>query len=283
MKIQFILLLSILFLLSCTNQKQEESVFNAQKDTLVNENPKAEEDESDITLPSPAQIAVMFNRANLKYAYGLTAQIANDKTGGTFEFALRLGIYSADLFYCLLNKQSEEAKKYYLKCYSMSEKIGMQSSFSDDILNRLMKNIDKKDSVIQLLSLIQSNIDTYTQSENKEYITYIAFTGGWIESIYIATKVFEQNTNNKELSYLITEQLLIGNTLLKALKKYEKNEPNISKLISDVQKVMNCFNQLQSIQQYQNQEEDTQFALDKNDLLKIIKEIETIRQLFIQY
>lgn len=268
---------------ACDSPKQQEES-NIQISSSDTVHTTDDEDENAVALPSPAQIAVIYNKADLKYVDGITAQIPNDKTGGELEHALRLGIYSADLFYCLLNKQLEPTKNYFMKCREMSENIGMGSVFSPDIMKRMEKNIENKDSLINLLSVLQFETDNRLQTENKEHITYIAFTGGWIESIYIASKVLDKNPGNKNLPYLITEQILIGNTLLKALKQYQSKEPAIEKLITEVTRIMNAFNQLQSVQKYQQQDEESEtISISEEELKTITSEINTVRQSFLKY
>lgn len=269
---------------ACNSSKQPEESNLQTSDTLKQNTSEETEQDNEFTLPSPAQIAVIFNKANLKYIDGITAQIPNDKTGGEFEYSLRLGIYTADLFYCLLNKQLEQSKNYFIKCREMSENIGIGSVFSPDMMKRMEKNIEKKDSLITLLSVLQFETDNRLQTENKEHITYIAFTGGWIESIYIASKVLDKNPDNKNLPYLITEQILIGNTLLKALKQYQSKEPAIEKLITEVTRIMNAFNQLQSVQKYQQQDEESEtISINEEELKTITSEINNARQSFLKY
>lgn len=280
-RIGLIVFTIIFFTVGCSEKTGESVVLDKEnKDSTnvidVNEN------EKEYGLPSASQIAVIFNKADLKYMPEITSKIDNEAAGGTFEFAIRLGIYSADFFYCILNNQLEEAKNYFLKCNNLTEKLGMKDIFTKTIMTKIERNINNKDSIISALSEIQYVMDNYIQSENKEYIQHIAFAGGWIESMHIAVKVYEKNHQNKSIPYLLTEQIMIGETLLSMFENDKKMEPNVARLSSDITELVKVFKSLKTIQDSQNAD-DKEIVLTDEELKIISEKINVLHQKIIGY
>ena len=82
-------------------------------------------------LPSALQIAHIYRKSGLKYFPNLTSEIKNvDKYVTETSKLQNLGVYSADLCYVALNKQTQE-QLYYLKAMmDMSGDLGFSSVFS---------------------------------------------------------------------------------------------------------------------------------------------------------
>src|ERR1035437_8275242 len=79
-------------------------------------------------LPSPLQIASLFKKSGLKFIEGITnAQNDPAKYTSNFSKSLNLGIYGADLAYCVLNKQNQEAMNYMKASTQLSGSLGMGS------------------------------------------------------------------------------------------------------------------------------------------------------------
>src|ERR1051325_2178939 len=102
MKIRFAALIPLLFAVACSNEQPpvDNKDSNPKEDTTA----KVDIDENSSALPSPLRVALMFQRSGLKYLPDLTNGV--DKSTNyttTFTRAENMGIYSADLAYCVLN------------------------------------------------------------------------------------------------------------------------------------------------------------------------------------
>jgi hypothetical protein len=101
----------------------------------------------------------------------------------------------------------------------MGASLGLNSAFeSDNMAQRFDKNISNEDSVIKIVSSVQLKTDVMFEQNKQKHITVIAFTGAWTESMYIALEVYAKDKNKKVLGSLL-EQLLLSETVVKALKK----------------------------------------------------------------
>jgi len=266
--------LMTIFLVSCSNEPKTNENEIQITDTLSTQ---PEEEDKTYSLPSAEHVAVMFKKSNLKYISGVTTKVENKESGGELENTLRLGIYSADFFYNLLNNQWAESEKYFLVCKFYADKIGLKEVFTEEILNKLKTNIQNTDSIIKILSDIQYNLDNKVQYENKNHLIPLAFTGAWIESLNIAVQVSKKGHVNPEVNNLLTENILIGNTLLKLLHNELKKDSKIKDVIDIVEELMKEFNALQSVQKNIDNE-GVEFTLTKDELNKLFQAIESSHQ-----
>ena len=235
-----------------------------------------DDNEVSYNLPSALQIAYVFKKSGA----GFVPSLLNDKASSNkyntsnYKRAVNFGIYSADLAYCLFNKKYQESKEYLKACKDMGTFLGLNSAFeSDNMAQRFDKNIANEDSVIKIVSSVQLKTDVMFEQNKQKHITVIAFTGAWTESMYIALEVYAKDKNKKVLSSLL-EQLLLSETIIKALKSHEASEKEMSTLISSVEKINTEFNAIASVKSAIEKDEEMDFnSMAVTDAeLKIISE-----------
>lgn len=230
-------------------------------------------------LPSPLQIAYIFKKSGLKYETGIVNAANNaSKYSSVFSQSLNLGVYSSDMAYCVLNKQNQEAISYLKTVKNLSDKLGMSSAFdSDGLIQRFEKNIAIEDSIMFILAEIQRKSDEALASGNKLETSAIIFSGAWLESMYIGSKI-AMKTKNKNFSGQIVDQMGILDNLLKALKSQEAKDSNIAGLLTDLNSVKNIYNSFESVK---NLSPDSEAAADLKitdaEMSSISKKIEELR------
>ena len=220
-----------------------------------------DDNEVSYNLPSALQIAYVFKKSGA----GFVPSLLNDKASSNkyntsnYKRAVNFGIYSADLAYCLFNKKYQESKEYLKACKDMGTFLGLNSAFeSDNMAQRFDKNIANEDSVIKIVSSVQLKTDVMFEQNKQKHITVIAFTGAWTESMYIALEVYAKDKNKKVLASLL-EQLLLSETIIKALKSHEASEKEMGTLISAVEKINSEFNAIASIKSAIEKDEEMDF------------------------
>ena len=220
-----------------------------------------DDNEVSYNLPSALQIAYVFKKSGA----GFVPSLLNDKASSNkyntsnYKRAVNFGIYSADLAYCLFNKKYQDSKEYLKACKDMGTFLGLNSAFeSDNMAQRFDKNIANEDSVIKIVSSVQLKTDVMFEQNKQKHITVIAFTGAWTESMYIALEVYAKDKNKKVLASLL-EQLLLSETIIKALKSHEASEKEMGTLISAVEKINSEFNAIASIKSAIEKDEEMDF------------------------
>jgi hypothetical protein len=226
---------------SCHSNNNSSTV-PVQKDTTATVKTQPSADTDNIMLPSPLQIGSIFKNAGLVYVAGLTNSIKETTQYTTsFSQALNMGVYGADLSYCVLNKQSQEALNYLKLLRSLADKLGFGSVFeSNNMAKRFQDNLNSEDSLSGLIADLQMNADTYLTTNKEKYISSVTFAGAWVESMYIGSKVYDQK-KNANVSQRISEQMNILDNLLKSLNNHKGQDTHIADLISSLKGIQDTY------------------------------------------
>ena len=241
-------------------------------------------DDNEVTynLPSALQIAYVFKKSGAGFVPSLLNDKANTNKYNTSNYkrAVNFGVYSADLAYCLFNKKYQESKEYLKACKDMGGHLGLNSAFeSDNMAQRFDKNISNEDSVIKIVSSVQLKTDVMFEQNKQKHITVIAFAGAWTESMYIALEVYAKDKNKKVLGSLL-EQLLLSETIIKALKSHQTAETEMPTLISAVENINTQFNAIASVKAAIEKDEEMDFntiAVTDAELKTISESVKSLR------
>src|ERR1035437_10600785 len=187
---------------SCGSNKEDENNA-ASADTAKTVAPKDTNSAAEnffFSLPSPLVMAKVFKRTGLKYAEGVANSPDNvSKYTSTQSKTLNLGVYSADLAYTVLNKQTQQATKYMESVKRLSDDLGMSSLFSTDkYLTRFKDNLENEDSLITIVAQLKGEMDIFMRDNDKEKQTLMIFVGAWVENMYIATQLTKESNKDHE-------------------------------------------------------------------------------------
>lgn len=273
-----------LMLFACGSDTRDENTDTAPVDSLAGEQDTASaSNEPSYTLPSPLQIAAIFKKSGLKYMEGITNPPENvTKYNSNTSKAIALGVYSSDLCYNVLNKQSQNATNYLKTTRELGTQLGMESVFGMNNLNqRFEANINREDSLPLLIAELQLQTDMYLEDNEKEHVSAIVFAGAWIESMYIGSKVFEK-TKDEKISSKISEQMTILESIIKVLKSYEKRDADITGILAELTAIQDMYNNFESVKKaVADEDEEAEIRLTNDELAQLAKRIGETRQKFI--
>lgn len=256
---------------------------NNGNDSLANDTMAENEDEmqdaQDNLLPSPLQIAYIFKKSGLKYVPG-TAHDASQAANYSSQYAqsIALGLYSSDLAYCVLNKQSNDARNYMKAVKDLSDKLGMAAVFnSDDLMQRFDANIGNEDSIMFILSELQSKSDDFFSTNERHVTAAQVFSGAWIESMYIASKV--SKGKDSKLAEQLADQMSILESLIKELKKHEADDTNITGLLAQLTSVNDIILGIPGVKEMMESETPDQVKITPTEeqLKNLASKLEEIR------
>lgn len=280
-------LLSIFILstfISCGgNNETKESV--AETPAIDSTATAEASEEVSYNLPSPLQIASLFKKSGLKFIQGVTnSQKDASKYTSNYNKSLNLGIYGADLAYCVLNKQKQEALSYMKSSTQLAGDLGMTSIFEEGgFVKRFEKNINSEDSLRNIIAELQMATDTYLEDNEQQQISAIAFSGAWVEAMYIGSKVFEKS-KDKKLNNKISEQMTILTKIINVLKVHESKEPGITSLVTEMTGLLDVYNGFESVKKSKtNIEEDSSLVVEltEAETTELVKKITEIREKFV--
>ncbi len=214
----------------------------------------------------------------MTYIYGITSdQKDPSKYTSKYSKSLNMGIYSADLAYNVINKQKQEALTYMKLSKQLADDLGMGSAFEEgNTLTRFEKNLDNEDSLMYIVADLQMSTDIYLQDNEQQEISSIAFSGAWIESMYIGSKVFEKSKDIK-VNNKISEQMTIMNQIMGVLEKQQAKDPGIVGLLAHLKSIKSVYDSFESVKSYQPTEEGLNEVIHLSE-----QEVETLSKTIVE-
>lgn len=280
-----LLLIAISALVFSCGQPPHESENKAEPimdslllDSAITQTETEDGNTNEIDLPSPLRIATTFKRSGLKFMEASMNPVDNAKNyNNSFSKALNLGVYSADMAYCLLNKQYSQSKNYLKTCKDLGSEIGLSSAFeANNLAQRFEKNIGKDDTLMKLVSDLQMQTDLVLEKNKQNHISVLLFTGAWLETLHSASQVYLKGET--KMSSIILEQLSFAGVVIKALNQQKAKDENIAGLVSDIDAIYSEFNNIPEIKIIDINEADySSLKISDLALKSLCEKIETLR------
>ena len=277
-------------LFSCgTDKTNETNGDNKNDSTAMNDSTKEDDmqqvDATTYLLPSPLQIAYIFKKSGLKYVAGTAHDVKKQNEYSTsYAQSLALGIYSSDLAYCVLNKEKQEAINYMNAVKALSDKLGMSTVFdSESLLKRFEVNIGNEDSIMFILSEIQSKSDDFFSSNDRQMSAAIVFSGAWVESMYIASHVLPK-TKDSKLASQLADQMGILENLVKELKRHESKDTNIATLLGNLNAIHDIIAGIPGVKEMMDSDKPSEVKISASEqqLKDLAKKLEEVRMMIIK-
>jgi len=280
-----IILLSILSFTAACGETIEEKEVHSE----ISQGKIAEESDDEVSSdyefipPSTLQIASIFKKAGLIYDLNLTNPIIrSDGYSTKFSQTLAFGVYSSDLAYSVMHEKYNEASDFLKTLRTLGAKIGLETIFSSsDLIERFEANIGNQDSIIEILIFVQENTDDYIEENGEVDLSVIYFTGAWIEGMYMGANTAMKD-QEKRIGVLISEQMTIGEILVKGLKHIEDQNDDITDLIDDIQDLVNTYHNLESVKTLGEEADYIDIVLTKDETILMSGKIVELRESIVQ-
>ena len=238
-----------LFIFSCSSddKKVDEKVQKSinEDEKLTNDFNKAKQ--IFYALPSPIETAMLIKRANTQFDETIlnpTENVSNYNTSKNK--ALNLGIYGADLSYASLFEQTQISIKYLSTTKTIADELGLMNIVDKNISDRLENNVNNRDSCMGIISEIFTNSNAALKENGRPEIATMIIVGGWIEGLYIATKLTKKTQNNNELIDRIVDQKISLNILISLLNEYKDNKSILS-ILNDMNILKSVYDEIQIV------------------------------------
>ena len=238
---------SLLFV-SCSDQKSSEVSDDSIPIIENTDSLELEELEDDVAainyiLPSPLQVATLFNKSGLKYDEKLLNSLNNaPKYQNEFDKTINIGVYSSDLAYALLNNQTQYSLDCLKTIKKLSDEVGIGSVYSgENYMNRFNNNINKFDSLVEIFNNINLDTKSFLAENEKELTGLVIFAGAWIESMYISTQSVQKLMNDK-ITRRIAEQHVTLSALIKMYEAENDLGDQMKITLEDLRKIESVYN-----------------------------------------
>lgn len=235
----------------CTNQDNSQSeITEVQTDTSGG--PKEAEDklqkvqEIFYTIPSPMEMASLLKKTGTGYEASMLNDINNVvKYTSSKRQALNLGIYGADLSYASIFNQNQEAIIYLSCAKQLADKLGVTNAFNNETMDRIETNIENRDSLLDIISDSFYTLDAYLKENDRQNISAMVITGGWIEGLYLATNVASQlDEVPDDLRTRIADQKYSLDDLIELVDSY-KAAGGLDDILADLQSLQDIYSKIE--------------------------------------
>lgn len=240
---------------SSTNSETEDVEVNEELENDLN---KAKQ--VFYSLPSPIETAMLIKKAGAKYNEDFLNKITNiSKYTTNKSMALNLGVYSADLSFASLFDQPQASIKYLSTCKKLADNLGILNAIDQDIIDRMDKNVNNRDSLMQIISETLMNSNSFLKENDRPETAAIILAGAWTEGLYIAIQIAKTSTSNKVMVDRIIDQRLSLNTLLSLLEDYKTgaSAETIKDLSAKLNEIKAIYDQIQVTTSKLESTEDT--------------------------
>ncbi len=273
-------------LVSCSSEEEPENVVEKE---ILDENSSFNTvfDGKIFSIPSPVQTAYLIKQLDLPFDEALLNKNSNvSKYVKEYNQALNLGIYGTDVGYASMYEQKDITMKYLASVEKLTSELGLDIAFDNAFLKRFEKNNGNKDSMLVIMSDAYRKSDNFLKQSNRKSTSALILTGGWIESIYFATKLNRQK-QNPDVEKRIGEQKQSLNSIIDILTEYNDNNQN-DLLIAEMTDLKVSFDKIEMNYHYSAPETDKdkkvttfthtlEIKIDAKILGEIESKIEAIR------
>ena len=173
------------------------------------------------TMSLPVEMARLFNHVGANFYPDLLSP--PDKFGKytrPVKIALNLGVYGVDLSYVKMFNQHQRSVAYLASINRLADELGIPKEIYGNVMDNLELFVSNPDSLSQVATRLYSATDDYLKKDGQEGAASLVAMGGWIESMYIATRIYENDPGNIALQDKIAEQKYSLNSLIALMNNY---------------------------------------------------------------
>lgn len=221
---------------------------------------------TEVLYPSPLQIISVFQRSGLQFNEQLILPSSAEAEGGSrINNTILLGAFSTDLAYCILNDQSNRSLEYLNAINTTADNVGIRGFFNaEEMFARAEKNISNRDSILEVATNVQEQLDTYIEDSHDYESAALLFLGAWLESYHIAFESFTKD-NEQVVLHRMMEHLRMLNYVFEPFKNNTDNL-ELKDLLTSLENLKNSYSSLLDKE-----------AIEVADLKPVSAEIEKIR------
>lgn len=209
------------------------------------------------TIPSPFETASIFEEAGATYNGDVTNPMENVSNYTTsFQQAVNLGVYGADLSYANIFDQSQESM-FYMNCSKkMADALGVSAAFKPKTIERIEENMNNRDSMMTIVNDAFWMCDAYLKENGQSDLSALIISGGWIEGLYLGTVSLNKENPNAELMAKIADQKYSLNNLIDLIGTYDNEHVNgIKAHLQELQTVFNKIEETEAESTVSNEDE----------------------------
>ncbi len=222
----------------CTPTDQSPSTENNQSIAEDYEIDVSDAEDMIRQMPSPIEMAILVKHSGGQYNASLLNPVQNiDRYVTTGKKTMNLGVYSADVGYTSLYKQTQETIFYLNNVRKLSDAIGLSEAFDKSVFERVEANIEHRDSLLYILSGAYDVGNEYLKNNDRMNTSVLMLAGGWVETMYLAAHLGTSGGRPMDdiAARVAQQDMLLRNLLL--TMRYAKNDPLVAEFAERLEKL----------------------------------------------
>ncbi|MEO9871859.1 hypothetical protein [Ekhidna sp.] len=239
--ITLLFLVSAFFLISCSSGSSSSGESTAEKKEEIED---FVEKEFTYPLPTAFEVSQMLGNANTSYS----ENIVNDPTKvdqyvATWQKAVNLGVYGADLSYAATFDKTQETIDYLDVSKKLIDDLNITSAFNSSMAQRIENNMDNIDSLIFIVT--ESFYDTYNylNQNGEEKTSILVVAGSVVEGLHITCELVKMSENRGELMAVLANQKSQVTKLLELMDNFQDDE-NVKRMLPSLRFISLTYDQL---------------------------------------
>lgn len=231
----------------CSNEKKQKQQQLAEALAVDSSMSKTTAKKIFFNLPSPVEITQTLLKTEEDFDANLLNSPDNlDKYNTSSALALNFGVYGADLCYCRVYDQLQEAISYLSVIKKVTEKLQIPEEEGSETINRVEQSIENRDTIFYIISDTYAKADSYLKETERDLTASLILVGAWVEGMHYATKIAIRPDAKGDMVQSIIDQKHTVTNLINLMDEY-KETPEIAVLIDDFNKLQEEYNQIEIV------------------------------------
>lgn len=192
-------------------------------------------------LPSPVEITQTLLKTEEPFNSELLNSADNlEKYNTSSRLALNFGVYGADLCYCRIYDQLQEAINYLSLIKKVTEKLQIPEEEGSETINRIEQSLENRDSIFFIISDTYAKADSYLKENERDMTASLILVGAWVEGMYFATTLAtEPNAKQDIINNIVDQKYTVAN-LVNLLNTYNET-PEVASFMEDFNKIQSIY------------------------------------------
>jgi len=286
-----LLLFLVGILCSCGGDPPAMETIEEEVEIVTTGNPDRAEKAQNVcyTVPSLVEVASLFKVTGNDYNPEIInphSNVSNYSTNS--KKALNFGVYGADLSYINIFENTQETILYLNCSKKLADELGISEAFDAETMERIEENVNVRDSILKIMNDAYWITDAYLKENEQDNLSALVISGGWIEGMYLGTKVMGRTNPKPEIAQRIADQKFALNNLVSLLGTYEGGE--IETMAEKLTDLKLSFDKFEEVSEESVVEEGevatigggTYIKYDEATIIEIADKVEKIRNEIIQ-
>jgi hypothetical protein len=227
-------------------------------------------------LPSPVEITQTLLKTEEPFNSDMLNSADNlDKYNTSSSLALNFGVYGADLCYCRVYDQLQDAINYLSVIKKVTEKLQIPEDEGSETINRIEQSLENRDSIFYIISDTYAKADSYLKENERDVTASLILVGAWVEGMHFATVLATQPDASEEIINNIVDQKYTVANLINLLNTYNET-PEVAALTDDFNKIQEVYNSIEVVYDksvvVNTDQQDHVTSIDAPVTVKITKE-----------